>query len=382
MTHNALELLYSKISHSSYLMGICNVFIMLLPISIISALLLFASTFIAWLGHHELSNHVSLASAILQGFIVLIGFGIYYPFFRKMNKFNTNRASFPSIMTERFLANQDIANFRSPVSVLPQLANKITSQKVIKQLQKTGNFILYYQPQYDCSTGKVASLEVLIRHQSYDGRVSAPYFIEDFSNLGLISELDLWVINKALNETSVFAQNPNFQLSINVSPETLLITNFTAIIKSMIDTCSLTYSQVELEITEDLLIRDEVKTFNVLASLRKLGIHIALDDFGSGYSSIGYLSKYEFDKVKIDRSLVMNLSSEKGRKLFQLTSELAQISNANIVAEGVEEKEELTFINQLGLNLIQGYYFYKPMPLELIIEEKLFHTVSKYAKAS
>lgn len=101
---------------------------------------------------------------------------------------------------------------------------------------------------------------------------------------------------------------------------------------------------------------------------------IALDDFGSGYSSIGYLSKYDFDKVKIDRSLVLNLDNKNGRELFRLTAKLVKITGAETVAEGIETERELEFMAEQGIDLIQGFYFYKPMPFDDIT--KLEYTQS------
>lgn len=142
----------------------------------------------------------------------------------------------------------------------------------------------------------------------------------------------------------------------------------------MIHQSALSYSQVEFEITEDMLIQDEHRTHRVLSELREAGVKIALDDFGSGYSSIGYLSKYDFDKVKIDRSLVLNLDNKNGRELFRLTAKLVKITGAETVAEGIETERELEFMAEQGIDLIQGFYFYKPMPFDDIT--KLEYTQS------
>lgn len=133
---------------------------------------------------------------------------------------------------------------------------------------------------------------------------------------------------------------------------------------------------MELEITEELLIHDASRTKQVLDALRVKGVKIALDDFGSGYSSIGYLAKFEFDKVKIDRSLVLNLDNPKGQELFRLTSELVKITDADIVVEGVETERELRFVAQQGIALVQGYYFYKPMSFKEVVNLN-FHEQSE-----
>ncbi|WP_305457277.1 EAL domain-containing protein [Photobacterium leiognathi] len=96
-----------------------------------------------------------------------------------------------------------------------------------------------------------------------------------------------------------------------------------------------------------------------------------LDDFGTGYSSLAYLSRFDFDKVKIDRTLVLNLDTQRGRDLFSLAVQLGKISNAEIVVEGVEELEEVEFVSSVGVRYIQGYYYYRPMSQQDIFAQNL-----------
>ena len=175
-------------------------------------------------------------------------------------------------------------------------------------------------------------------------------------------ELDLWVLDKAVQAAEKFIIiNPNFKLSVNISPDTILLKNFVNIVKDRITNSSLSFDHVELEFTEELLILDEDKVAKIMTELQTLGISIALDDFGTGYSSLAYLSRFEFDKVKIDRSLVLNIDSQRGKELFKIAVQLGKITQADIVVEGVEKQQELDFIASLGVRYIQGFYFYKPM---------------------
>ena len=180
--------------------------------------------------------------------------------------------------------------------------------------------------------------------------------------------MDLWVVETTLREAAPLANRPNFKDSINLSPETCMVPDFTEKVLTMINESALSCSQVEFEITEDMLIQDEHRTHYVLSALRDAGVKIALDDFGSGYSSIGYLSKYDFDKVKIDRSLVLNLNNKNGRELFRLTAKLVKITGAVTVSEGIETESELEFMAELGIDLIQGFYFYRPMPFDDVVK--------------
>ena len=186
--------------------------------------------------------------------------------------------------------------------------------------------------------------------------------LTDNLKLGLMPELDLWVLDNAIKAAEKFIIiNPKLKISINISPDTILLKNFASIVIERINNSSLSFHHVELEFTEELLILDEDKVAKIMTELQTLGISIALDDFGTGYSSLAYLSRFEFDKVKIDRSLVLNIDSQRGKELFKIAVQLGKITQADIVVEGVEKQQELDFIASLGVRYIQGFYFYKPM---------------------
>lgn len=330
------------------------------------------SEFISWMTPPLLSGYLAtsgdIAASILQVVIIVIGMAIYLPFFKQMDQVAGSNKLFSKETCDDFFNYEEVGSGRSVNGLFPHVSSNLVAQKAIRDLQQNGDFVLYYQPQYDIKNSCVCSMEVLVRHRSHDGVITPPTFLSYFNKLGLTSELDLWVIKQALYEVRDLASNPNFKVSINVSPETFLVNGFAASVSKLIEQSDVDFTQVEFEITEELLIQDELATSSVLKSLRELGIQIALDDFGSGYSSIGYLCKYEFDKVKIDRSLVVNLTQEKGRELFRLTTELVRATGAKTVVEGVETEQELDFVTKQGISLIQGYYFYKPMPLEEVCE--------------
>ncbi|EHU9470750.1 EAL domain-containing protein [Vibrio vulnificus] len=318
-----------------------------------------------WSGYIATGGHLS--AALLQAIIILAGILIYYPFFRRMDQIaNADTTLFKSA-SDDFFDYEALDNGKTAGALFPEMMEKFSAQQRVAKLKLNGDFVLFYQPQFDTDKQQINSVEVLIRHQDHLGKITPPYFLDDFRLLGLSSELDLWVVKTALCEVSPLASNPCFKVSINISPETCLVADFASRIINMIEESALDFHQVELEITEELLIQDAKQTQRVLDKLRGKGVQIALDDFGSGYSSIGYLSKFDFDKVKIDRSLVLNLDNHKGRELFRLTTEIVKTTGAEIVVEGVETKIELNFVSQLGIHLVQGYYFYKPMPFTQLI---------------
>ncbi|MCG9648069.1 EAL domain-containing protein [Vibrio brasiliensis] len=334
------------------------------------------SEFVSWMTPSLISGYIAtdghISGSILQLVIIAIGIAIYLPFFKQMDRVSGSHAVFTKGSSDEFFNYEEIGNNRSVIGLLPNMSGNLLAQTDISNLQRSGEFVLFYQPQVNNDKNCVSSLEVLIRHRSKDGTITPPTFLSSFAKLGLTSDLDMWVIKRALKEVAPLAPNATFKISINVSPETFLVPNFAEIVIDLIENSALSFEQVELEITEELLIQDEQTTWSVFTQLREKGIQIALDDFGSGYSSIGHLCKYEFDKVKIDRSLVVNLKHKHGREMFRLTSELVRITGAEIVVEGVETDEELDFVSQQGITLIQGYYFYKPMPFDQVCQQVVF----------
>ncbi|MFB9217915.1 EAL domain-containing protein [Vibrio sinaloensis] len=336
------------------------------------------SQFISWMTPAFFSGYLAtggdINASFLQLVIVTAGVFVYMPFFRQMDQVVGSYGVFSKGPSDEFFNYEEVGINRNITGLFPHMSSNLAAQKAISELQRSGDFVLFYQPQYDTACGCVSSLEVLIRHRSHQGVVTPPTFLTHFAQLGLTAELDLWVIKQALLEVSPLAHNQRFKVSINVSPDTVLIPGFAQTVMNLIESSALDFHQVELEITEELLIQDETTTWNVLQQLRSVGIQIALDDFGSGYSSIGYLNKFDFDKVKIDRSLLLNLTQKNGREMFRLTSELVRTMGAAIVVEGVESEEQLAFVNQQNIHLVQGYLFYKPMSFNDVFEQVEFCT--------
>ncbi|CEO41219.1 diguanylate phosphodiesterase [Photobacterium kishitanii] len=325
----------------------------------------------SWLMPPIISGYVatggSIAGALLQLLLIVLGIVIYLPFFRLMDKRSLG-IGVSDIFSNRLFTSDEIEVKTRLTSFIPSLHNNLTAQREIEKLQAEGEFILYFQPQVDIKNNKVSGCEVLIRFRNHQGQILPPTFIPAFNQLGLMPELDLWVLDKAIKAAERFiVVNPNLKLSINISPDTVLSKNFVETLKNRIIGSSLSFCHIELEFTEELLILDETKVTQVMSQLQHLGISVALDDFGTGYSSLAYLSRFEFNKVKIDRSLVLNLDSQRGKELFKIAVQLGKITQADIVVEGVEQQAELDFIASLGVRYIQGFYFYKPMA-----EDELF----------
>ncbi|WEM44330.1 EAL domain-containing protein (plasmid) [Photobacterium sp. DA100] len=337
----------------------------------------------SWLIPPVLSGYVAsggeVSVALFQVFLILVGIAIYYPFFKIMDKRSLG-VDVSSIFRTHFFKDDEVPVKSKLNSFIPSIQDNMNAQREVEELQSNGAFVLYYQPQVDIQRSEVVALEALLRHEDVNGRVTGPTFLKSFGQLGLLADVDLWVLEKAISDASEMVHSPNFTVSVNVSADTMLKKGFVKSLKQVIDCSRLDYEQVEIEVTEEVLIQDEVRTAKVIQEIKAMGVSVALDDFGTGYSSLAYLSRFEFDKIKIDRSLVENLHSERGRNLFDVVVQLGHIAQAKIVVEGVETAEELDFIHEKGVQYVQGFFFYRPMTKAQIIAEHIVPTCSSQAR--
>ena len=336
----------------------------------------------SWLLPPIISGYVSsggtVSVAIFQLFLILIGIAMYYPFFKVMDK-RSQGVDVSSMFRTHVFKDNEVAVKSKLNSFIPSIQDNINAQREVEQLQNSGSFVLYYQPQVDINSAKVVAFEALIRHVDEEGRIKGPTFLKSFSQLGLLSDVDFWVLEQAISDASEMVGKANFTVSVNVSSDTMLKKGFVQSLLQVIDTSSLDYHQVEIEVTEEMLIQDEVKTAEVIKEIKAMGVSVALDDFGTGYSSLAYLSRFDFDKIKIDRSLVKNLDSEKGQSLFDVVIQLGRITQAKIVVEGIETARELRFIEQKGVQFVQGFFFYPPMTKQQIAAEIIVPTCSGHS---
>ena len=216
-----------------------------------------------------------------------------------------------------------------------------------------------YQPQAD-HFGNIVGVEALCRwtHPTR-GPVSPSYFIPLAEECGLMHELGELVMRKAMVDA---ARWPGLKVAVNVSATQLRHPDFLKNLRRMLEDTHTAASQIEIEITEGVLLNDDHTSQIVLRDLRHMGFSIALDDFGTGYSSLGYLSRYPVDKIKIDRSFVSNLGVDpEAEAVIRAIVKLSKALNLNIVAEGVETRAQKNILRATGCNIIQGYIFSRPV---------------------
>ena len=223
-----------------------------------------------------------------------------------------------------------------------------------------------YQPQVD-HFGNIVGVEALCRwSHPTRGPVSPAYFIPLAEECGLMLDLGALVMRRAMTDARRW---PGLKVAINVSATQLRYTGFIGQVKKMLEETGTAAEQIEIEITEGVLLNDDNTTQMILRDLRHMGFSIALDDFGTGYSSLGYLSRYPVDKIKIDRSFVSNLGVDpEAEAVIRAIVKLSKALNLNIVAEGVETRAQKTILRQTGCNIIQGYIFSKPVAFTAIDE--------------
>jgi diguanylate cyclase (GGDEF)-like protein len=233
-------------------------------------------------------------------------------------------------------------------------------------------FEVYYQPQFNVRDGRLIGAEALLRwHNPTLGNVSPDEFIPIAEQTGLIVPIGKFVIEQALNFLKKWQtkHQQNYTIAVNLSPRQFRDQELISFIKQSLSDANISPDNLEFEITEGVLMIGKSYIDAALLELHKLGIKLSMDDFGTGYSSLSYLRQYAFDVLKVDRSFINGITVNKEDcDLVKATIAMAHSLGLLVVAEGVEMKEQLTLLDKLGCDFVQGYYFSRPIPAEELIE--------------
>lgn len=234
----------------------------------------------------------------------------------------------------------------------------------IYQALENKSFIPYFQPKFDAKTKKIVGAEALIRWQKEDGSfVSPAKFIPIAEEVGIIAEIDKYMFEAVCKQQCIWKTKglKILPISVNLSRNKLYNANFIDEYMSILSKYKLEPKDIQFEITEGTLYTEEKIGEKIIMTLKNLGFDILIDDFGVGYSSISMIRDINATEMKIDKSFIDD-TSEKGKALTNYVIKIAEVIGMKTVAEGVETKEQYEFLLKHNCDIIQGYYFAKPMP--------------------
>jgi len=243
-------------------------------------------------------------------------------------------------------------------------------EKELKMAITNNEFSMYYQPQVDLTTKYIVGFEALIRWSNPKlGSVSPGEFIPIAEKNSLICDIDRWVISEVCRQISAWQVTgmPEVQIAVNLSGKSITRNDLAPFIRQEIDTHNIASQSLQVEVTEGVLMLDVTAASATLAELKALGISVAIDDFGTRYSSLQYLQSMPIDTLKIDRSFVANISDTNDRApVISAIIALAKSMKLNVVAEGIENEIQKSFLTVHGCQMGQGYLFSRPVPPEYV----------------
>ncbi|OCQ20668.1 diguanylate phosphodiesterase [Pseudoalteromonas luteoviolacea] len=251
--------------------------------------------------------------------------------------------------------------------------NDSMNEQAVKRLQienlmrfglKEDHFVVYYQPKMDIRTGKLVGMEALVRFITpKKGIISPGVFIPIAEETGQIIEIGEVVLDKACKDVKRWVDKGLFngRVAVNLSAKQFSLPDLTARIDIILQKNQLPSYFLELEITEGTVMDDPQEAISIMRSLNSRGIHLAMDDFGTGYSSLAYLKQFPLNTLKVDKAFIDDMGSDRGRNMVDSIVTIAHNLDLHVVAEGVEEEEQLALLKQLDCQTLQGYYYSKPL---------------------
>ena len=246
-----------------------------------------------------------------------------------------------------------------------KMMNRISLETSLKKAIQNGEFFVEYQPQVDTRSQKIIAAEALVRWNHPELATVPPLdFIPIAEDTGMILEIGQIVLKEALTQAKAWhdAGHTEMTISVNISSVQLLQSNLLSVLDDLLKETGFNPQYLELELTESALMQNVNLASKLLTSFKERGIKIAIDDFGTGYSSFGYLSKLPIDSLKIDQSFVRNIETSKSdRIIVSAINAMAHSLGLSTVVEGVETSAQYSYLKNEGCDVIQGYYFSKPL---------------------
>lgn len=275
---------------------------------------------------------------------------------------------------ELLLKNADTAMYHAKKKGNSYLFfNDTMNREAVKRLQienlmryglKEDHFEVYYQPKMNIRTGKLDGMEALVRFITpKKGVISPGVFIPIAEETGQIIEIGEVVLNKACRDVKAWIDQGLFngRVAVNLSAKQFSLPDLTTRIDVILQKNELPSYFLELEITEGTVMDDPNEAISVMRSLSARGIHLAMDDFGTGYSSLAYLKQFPLNTLKVDKAFIDDMQTERGRNMVDSIVTIAHNLDLHVVAEGVEQAEQVMMLEQLKCQTVQGYYYSKPL---------------------
>jgi EAL domain-containing protein (putative c-di-GMP-specific phosphodiesterase class I) len=258
----------------------------------------------------------------------------------------------------------------------PDLSNRafelMLLENNLRLALKRQEFVLHYQPQIDLRTGLISGVEALVRWRRPEGGLVYPAtFIKLMEDTGLIGELGEWVLRQACmqNRTWQKAGIKPLRIAVNLSAKQFLQKDLVGLVRSVLEETGLDAGLLELELTEGIFMRNIDSVVETLSTLRAMGVHIAIDDFGTGYSSLSYLKLFPVNKLKMVEPFVSCVSIGKPDDVViaNMIVGMAHSLNMTVIAEGVENVENLEYLRSIACDELQGYILSLPLPADEVV---------------
>lgn len=315
-----------------------------------------------------MATNGDLSAVLLQAFNISLGVLLYLPAVKLMNKANDKQSIHIKALDTTFSRREEEARSLLDDPIGERISAEQETQQVTDQIEllSSKEFVLEYQPQVCTATGKVVGCEALVRTLDTSGKIEGPFsFMPWLEKANLMKDLDLWVVKHVISDMKIMHKQGYFMpVSINITPATLLDDEY---FEAILERVTPQAKYIHFELTEETLLVDQNKMFLNFNRLQQLGIKIHIDDFGTGYSSLSYLNQFSIDCIKVDRSFVLALNTDKGAKVFGSILSIAQQLELEVIVEGVETKEQLAHIPNSQHIKVQGWYYSKSLPLEQLL---------------
>lgn len=300
---------------------------------------------------------------------ISLGVAIYPDHGKNYNALLTNANTAMHMVKEAGGNNFEVYNERIYLKKLEYL----TIENDLRRAISNNEFIVYYQPKISFKSKEILGVEALIRWNHPEKGMIPPFdFIPVAEKNGLIKDIGNWVIRDVCDQIQKWSKSnyKKIKISINLSPMEFRQKNLVSNIKEIFAEKNIDTKYIEFEITESAIFENLDESIEIINSIKELGAEISLDDFGTGYSSLSYLRDLPIDILKLDKSFMRDLKNQKNKSIIKSMIDLSHDLGLEVVAEGVETKEDVQWLSELECDIGQGYYFYKPMPSSEL--EKLF----------